>query len=402
MDALTRPNRPVHRRRGQSWRQCRLLITGLVVVQMASNAVIAADDTAAINQVTADTLNAHGHAVAPGHRWLLQQSDNAALVLGPASGARNRADASDPSAAPGAVTLDGATALNGYRQGIPFPAPQSGIEVMWNARLRDRGPHWGFDLMRAVVTPPGNVFRLGVEEYFLDARPVDPSETAFYRIWRFSFPDGRPRATNQDALLWKDRVSAQAGFRILRIQYARGFNKRINLAPSEAHFGGGLFARRFDMVDMYSADFEDKTFKLVGRRTMIMPTRADAPADTVMTLEAFATSPVPDLTALRYAHTPVWIVDVFETQPAGLDIARRRVYVDDRWTPLLIESFANDDALTHVQECHPTASPSGTGIVCRPELVYDVQNERYFIERFVQSVRPPIDRTGGFNTARLR
>lgn len=381
-------------------------IIGVVSLLSAGMSLGFAASSAESRMITAASLEEFGDQLTLGHQRILQRIYGFAIPLYPARALPDKAVAEAPSKSTAVVMLNGGTTLEGYSRGIPFPEPETGLHVLWNSKMRYRGRRWGADVRRTMVYPSGQTFSIGAEDYYLDARPVDSDEPAFFRLWKFEFPDGRPRGTNQDGLHWKEVIGGSSDARNLFVTFGRGFTKRIALAPTEGHIGGGLSFRPFDMVDMYSGSLTDKTYKLLGRRAFVVPYVAEQPIDQMMTLEAFAQAGAPDLQAAHYQQTEVWVVDMIEIgdSHAGNPTYRRRFYVDPlTWTPLVIESYDDNDKLQFMQECHLNIAPGGEGTICRPQVLFSFQDDdRYFIEYFVIEDLKPLKRAGSFSASRIK
>ena len=89
--------------------------------------------------ITADNLNQYASKVTPGHQAMLKAYDTFKLNVYPtrrsASAPQRIYDATRQVAATAELT-GGGNSVAGSVNGIPFPIPQSGLEVIWNHLLR--------------------------------------------------------------------------------------------------------------------------------------------------------------------------------------------------------------------------------------------------------------------------
>jgi hypothetical protein len=91
----------------------------------------------------------------------------------------------------GKARLLGSDALTGASLGFPFPKPQSGVEIVWNHRVRYRGNTMAGQSTQAVVESDGDVHMLKQTErvyyrYANLAAPVDIAKDnilLYYLTW---------------------------------------------------------------------------------------------------------------------------------------------------------------------------------------------------------------------------
>ena len=151
------------------------------------------DEPNPVQRISVDNMDGYADFLTPGHAQLLKHYSSFRIQLHPIKDLPYSPKTFDEATADnrGKVVFDGVTNLNGYRNGIPFPQPTTGIQVLWNQRLRFRGGSWNTTFDFAEVKPDKSVVRMQVQDRFFDARPIESGEPVFRRLWKMDFPDGR-------------------------------------------------------------------------------------------------------------------------------------------------------------------------------------------------------------------
>ena len=309
--------------------------------------------------IDAANLDEHRDKLSIGHQRMLETYPTFRIPVYP-----TRRSASVPqriydatrSAAATAQLVDGGNGVGGAVIGIPFPIPQSGLEVIWNHLLRYRGETVECTLGQAAVTRGGDytMVKYGVEVEL-----------------RYSLPDMTEERLGNTMMFFKQKVVAPArlaGGILLVHETMNQFReprsawtynpgqRRVRRAPNVAYDNPGTTTdglRTADQFDMFNGAVDRYEWRLVGKRELYVPYNAyrlhsrDLPFADILT--PLHVNPE----HLRYELHRVWVVDATLKEGARHIYKRRTFYVDeDSWQILLADIYDNRDQLWRVSEGH--------------------------------------------------
>lgn len=280
----------------------------------------------------------------------------------------------------------GGEALVNAITGIPFPIPKSGFEPIWNHKVRYRGlagRRWN---VQFAVTQGGdyNAVKLREDVYFPysspDATPEGLDNVILYFLQVITDP---PRLAGTITLVHETMDQVAEPRRAWQFNPGQ---RRLRRAPNVGYDNPGNGSdglRTNDQTDMFNGAMDRYTWKLVGKREMIIPYNAyKLHSDEYKYRDIIQPGHInQDLT--RYELHRVWVVDS-ETKEGTSHIYKRRVfYVDeDSWGIALVDVYDKRDELWRFQEAHfiqgyhPTNPVSGTA----GETIYDLQSGRYLVQ----------------------
>lgn len=300
------------------------------------------------------------------------------------------AEASIENAAGRARLTDNGLSLTGARVGIPFPAPKTGEQAMWNHLLRWQGE--SVTRIHGIAVP--------------DERGY--STPAFYREERLSSyaagQDGpvavhRRRIGLRPAEVAGSALLTQQTFNPLQrppvTWYKPPGEKTLPVrAPDFAYdtpdpATGGL--RTADMMDMFSGLLDRFSFELLGRREMYVPYNAWRLIAPDLGLEEVFWSAHPNPTLTRYELHRVWVVEATLKRGLRHGFPRRVYYLDeDSWQILMAEHYGPDGELARYAEVHPIVHPQVPVLLPARELTYDLASGRYVVSGIDGLERPPV------------
>lgn len=332
--------------------------------------------------------------VAPGHRALLEKHPGHRLNVYPSRRVAFFPDAISAASRGNAATarLDGHDSIAGARLGLPFVQPRSGLEAMWNHRLRYRGDAMQLQSTMVIVGADGpgrpvTQRKVALNAYANLSARLDPSMLFYgYRAQagsKFSpsylvLQHEPVRTDNERKLVW---IRQESG-KMLRVP---GGPQDIGTTPSQ-----GLLL--LDMYDMYGgeADYGAYTWTLRGRRPLLVPYNAVALAGGAVPRAELLTPGHPDPRFLRYEVHRVWVVEA-TLLPRRAHLFKRRVFYldEDSWNIVLVENYLADGTLARVQECGVVQDFVHAIPECRPVFVHDLPGDRYLADDLLDS---PADR----------
>ncbi|MFP5358305.1 MAG: DUF1329 domain-containing protein [Gammaproteobacteria bacterium] len=287
----------------------------------------------------------------------------------------------------GRARLLGPDALADARLGFPFPQPQSGVEIMWNHRTRYRGDTVESTYSQAVVLPNGSfssrnkqVFRV-LFRYSNIASPVDIAQQnqLAYGITHISETGRSP----DFVALFHESANSLENPRNVWVLITRiGRMLRIPPVGYDQPFPGSDGLEFIDMVDMYNGAFDRYTWKLVGKRELLIPYNAYALNDGRYRNADLLTPHHLNPEGARYELHRVWVVEATERGGKRHSFGKRVFYVDeDSWTVVLVENHDPQGQLWRFQEGHLVPEYDVQAVWTRPVLTYDLKDGRYFANR---------------------
>ena len=295
----------------------------------------------------------------------------------------------------GRAKLTGSDALTGARLGVPFPKPQSGVEVMWNHRTRYRGNTAEAQSRQYVLLPDGKQsldVRLNERVYFRYGNVADPVDITsqnilLYYLLRFNGVGvnnfvalvHETANSEQDArAIWAGPPGMHKLFRIPPVGYDQPFP-----ATDGMYF--------VDMIDMYNGAFDRYVWKLVGKRELILPYNAYRLSDGSRTYASLLTPKFFNPEATRYELHRVWVIEATERGGKKHSFGQRVFYVDeDSWNVVLVENYDRAGKLWRFQEGHLLPLYDAQAANCIPVITYDLQDGRYFASRLTGQEPPTL------------
>jgi len=265
-------------------------------------------------------------------------------------------DATKKSAATAKLAENG-NGVESTVNGIPFPIPKSGVEVIWNHLLRFRGEKSRRMFVQAAPTRGGGYTLVEFEEDFLALYSLKgmTEEKLANRILLFRQKVLAPARLAGGLLLVHESLN-----QIKKPRDAWVYNpgqRRVRRAPNVAYDNPGTASdgmRTSDNLDMFNGAPDRYDWKLVGKREMYVPYNAyKLHSGSLKYKEIFTPLHVnPD--HLRYELHRVWVVDATLKEGARHIYKRRTFYVDeDSWQIVGVDTYDNRDQLWRVSEGHP-------------------------------------------------
>lgn len=238
-----------------------------------------------------------------------------------------------------ASTSDNGQSMKGCLAGFPFPLPKSGAEAMWNHLVRFEGQSQLVKYRNFSVnngTPTMSVEAVATQEYpYWDPAKID-SKTYFRLKLVYSGPSRRAG----EAILLVDPLDYTQGGR-RAWQYLPG-QRRVKLAPDLSHdtpSPGTSGASTYDDTFLFNGSLERYSFKLVGKKEMIVPYNAYKLAYGAKQDQLFKESYLnPDL--VRWEKHRVWVVEATLLPGKRHVYSKRNFYIDeDSWTILASDQY---------------------------------------------------------------
>lgn len=269
--------------------------------------------------------------------------------------------------------------VTGAAEGVPFPIPQSGAEVIWNHKLKFKGVSSVRYNNLAPVTSGGgyNLVRLREEffaPYSIEGRTIEDINNIL--LYFYQSVEAPPRLAGQ-LLLVHETLNQTENPRQAWV-YNPG-QRRVRRAPNVAYDNPGTAAdnlRTSDMTDMFNGALDRYDWELVGKKEIYVPYNSYKAhgADVKDLIQPGHLNP--DL--LRYELHRVWVVDAKLKAGARHINSRRTFYVDeDSWQILIIDHYDSDGNLWRYSEAPSISYYEMPLFWSTLETHHDLKNGRY-------------------------
>jgi hypothetical protein len=240
--------------------------------------------------------------------------------------------------------------------GIPFPIPQSGLEVIWNHLTRYRGVAAARYIGQASPTRGGSFTMVEFEDDFLfnytreDVTAADLDNVLIY----FKQAVIAPARLAGSILIAHETLDQVREPR--RAWVYNAGQRRVRRAPNVAYDNPGTAAdgmRTSDQFDMFNGAPDRYDWNLVGKKEIIVPYNSyRLHSDSVKYRDILTPLHInQDLT--RYELHRVWVVDATLKSGTSHIYSRRTFYVDeDSWQILAVDQYDSRGQLWRVSEAH--------------------------------------------------
>lgn len=273
--------------------------------------------------------------------------------------------------------------IQGAAAGIPFPIPQSGLEVIWNHILHYKGDQNHIINSQAVVIggKPKYITRDRHILYVYNHEGItqqDLDNTLLYYKYRVTAPS----KLSGTALVVEDTLD-----QVLSTRKAWRYSpddRRVRRLPSLAYDSpqpdtSGLATA--DVVDVFNGAPDRYEWSLVEKREMLVPYNSYAVHQKGIPYEQIVQAETLNPELLRYELHRVWVVDA--TLRASFDhpYQKRRFYIDeDSWQILAVDLYDDSGALIGLQESHPISYYELPMFNSTLETLYDFKGGNYFVD----------------------
>ena len=273
---------------------------------------------------------------------------------------------------------------NGIRGAVissPFPLPQSGLEVLWNHKVR----YLGLRLERtfAQVTPQRNGRYTAVkfeeqQEFYYAREGVTPENVGNRFASLLQEVTSPPRLAGSILLVHETLDQVREPRQAWR--YNPG-QRRVRRAPNIAYDNPGTASdglRTTDNFDLFNGAPDRYSFELLGRREMYVPYNAYKLHSDQLKVSDLVIPGHLNQDHTRYELHRVWVVEARLREGVSHIYSRRTLYVDeDSWVILLVDHYDGRGELWRVAEGHTINFYDVPATTYTVEALYDLQAGRY-------------------------
>jgi hypothetical protein len=255
-----------------------------------------------------------------------------------------------------ATLTEGGNGITGSVQGIPFPIPHNGLEVIWNHLTRYRGVAANRSISQAAPQRNGSYTLVDFDDEFLfNYCREDASEANLDNVLLYFKQAVTAPARLAGSILLVHETMDQVKEKRRAWLYNAG-QRRVRLAPSIEYDNPGTAAdgmRTSDQFDMFNGAPDRYEWKLIGKKEMYMPYNSyKLHSDSLKYDDILKPLHInQDLT--RYELHRVWVVDATLKPGTSHVYSRRTFYIDeDSWQILAVDQYDGRGQLWRVSEAH--------------------------------------------------
>jgi hypothetical protein len=259
--------------------------------------------------------------------------------------------------ATGATLTEGGQKIEGNLPGVPFPIPQTGLEVLWNHMIRySEGNSLEYDVYYVSSNGKRILSTTGRSDSvypMFDTPDQEVGETP-YLLLRINYMAPARRA-GEILLVHEPGADYTAGKGRKAWQYLVG-QRRVRLAPAvsfDTPNPGVAGTTTYDDSFIYNGSPERYDWTLLGKKEIIIP------ANTYdflfqIKVEDILGDKFLDPDSIRYEKHRVWVVESNLKEGSRHLYSKRRFYIDeDTWTAYAGEMYDARDNLWRVQYMYP-------------------------------------------------
>jgi hypothetical protein len=280
----------------------------------------------------------------------------------------------------GELDSDGDAVLN-VAEGLPFPFPETGQELIWNHRLRYKGTGSRRHIVLVAPTAGGsfNEVTMTVDTLGLYYQPGATLESIDNRLLYVMQRTESPARLAGSVVLVHESLN-----QALQPRSAWVYNpgqRRVIRAPNIAYDNptaatDGLHVS--DMTDMFNGALDRFDWELLGKREMYVPYNAYRIHSNELDYDDLVKPGHLDPDTLRYELHRVWVVEARLKQGQRHINPRRTYYLDeDSYQILMADHYDAEESLWRYSEAHPIVFYEVPTLWTTVEVHHDLQSGRF-------------------------
>src|ERR1700739_2934094 len=334
--------------------------------------------------ITTTNLSQYAAKLTEGHKALFKTYPDYKMIVYPtrrsAAAPEHVHEAPTRNATPGKL-VPGGNGISGALGGVPFPIPQSGVEIYWNHVTRWRGLAAALEIGQAPLTASGafTLVKFKEEFYFQYYEPGMTEARMNNILLFFTQETTAPARLAGDILLVQETLDQAREPRRAWVYFSG--QRRVRRAPNVAFDNPGTNAdnlRTTDQFDMYNGSPQRYDWSIVGKKEMYVPYNAYRLQDPKNTYSQMLPKNNLNQDLARYELHRVGVGDSTAKPGQNRLYSRRTLYVDeDSWQILVIDCYDTRGQLYRVQEGHAMNYYDLPTLWTDLELVMDLSNGRY-------------------------
>jgi hypothetical protein len=336
-----------------------------------------------VDTITAANAGKYADKLTVGHQAMLKAYPSFKMNIYPTRrsfAAPQRIYDATKKIAANAEIVAGGEGIKNFGEGVPFPIPTQGTEVIWNHLTRWRGDSVDRKFIDAPVTRSGDYQPIVMrEELNILYSHEGANDSNTKHAWNFKQSVLSPARIAGIVLLAKEPLN-----RTIEKRSAWSYNpgqRRVRRAPNLAFDtprtgSDGLSSN--DQTDMFSGSLEQYDWKLVGKKELYVPYNSYKLHSGSLKYSDILTPLHMNPELLRYELHRVWVVEATLKEGIRNIYKRRTLYVDeDSWQIVAVDNYDNRDQLWRVSEAHNINYYEVPAFWPTAEAHHDLQSGRY-------------------------
>ncbi|HUP92157.1 MAG TPA: DUF1329 domain-containing protein [Solimonas sp.] len=273
--------------------------------------------------------------------------------------------------------------VGGATESIPFPIPKTGVELVWNHKLRYRGPGATRYNEQAAVTTGGdyNLVKLREDVKFIySTKGIKPEQLNNVSIYFFQVVLQPPRLAGQITLVHETMDQVKEPRRAW--QYNPG-QRRLRRAPNVGYDNPGTGSdglRTNDQLDVFNGATDRYTWKVLGKKEMYVPYNSYKIHSNQYKMRDIVRKGHINMDLPRYELHRVWVIEG-NVKPSTTHIYARRVFYadEDSWQIVHADLYDRRGELWRVQAAYPLQAYSERIFSAAMETSFDLLSGRYLV-----------------------
>lgn len=271
--------------------------------------------------------------------------------------------------------------VTNWREAVPFPIPQNGLQAIWNHITRYRGGGMEREVIQAIVQRNGNYNLIKFDEkavtgsYINGEQESGDDNVLVYFMQRVTAP---ARLTG-NVLLVHETINQLEEPRKAWI-YNAG-QRRVRRAPQVAYDGPGTAAdglRTADNFDLFSGAPDKYNWKLLGKKEIYIPYNNYELASKANSYKDILSKGHLNKDFTRYELHRVWVVDATLKDDQRNIYSRRTMYIDeDSWQIAVVDHYDGRGHIWRVAEGYAVQFYYASTPMYAAEVIHDLNSERY-------------------------
>ena len=275
----------------------------------------------------------------------------------------------------------GGNGIENYQEGVPFPLPKEGVEVIWNHITRYRGGSVQRNVGQVTPTENGAYSVVKFQDEFTwrasleDFDPAKDPNVLFY----FKQAITAPARLAGNVLLVHDTLNQVAEAR--RAWVYNAGQRRVRRAPQVAYDGPGTAAdgmRTTDNFDLFNGAPDRYNWEIVGKKEMYIPYNSYKLVDRSVSYDDIVKAGHINQDLARYELHRVWHVRATLKEGERHIYGQRDFFIDeDTWQAAVIDHYDGRGELWRVAEAHAMQFYDVQVPWYAIETLYDLLSGRY-------------------------
>jgi len=345
-----------------------------------------------MQSITAANADAHEAHLTEGQRALLTLYPSYKMDVYPTRRScafpQSIYDATRANAVTGAISDDG-NQVSGVVRGVPFPIPQSGVELVWNHNLRFRGHKVRRTFASAAPTRTGTFTPIRVRDELIFSY-ADPNVQSLSELGNISLKYIQetlsPARRAGQLLLVHETIDPSLEER-KSWQYTVGRTTsvpNVQRTTAVSYDNPQLYSDAMstaDNFDMFSGPPDRYDWTIVGKEEKYIAYNSYRLSSPTLTYSDIVLAGHINQDHVRYEAHRVWKVEA-ELKAANRHVYSRRVnyFDEDSWNLAASELYDARGGLWRVQEAHLIQYYDVPTCFNASDVVYDLNEGRYVVQ----------------------